>query len=234
MHAAMNLFGRRRKESSQPSSSSSTSSPAKGSSGVNPISILSATLPKSYRQQQSGSTSSSTTTTPKKGQKNGNDAALPPTPTTIISPDKENHANVKPRAHHATAPASAAGGRHHYPSGTSSTHGHDATMHINEVGQMVYSNQAQNGQPAFMVNGTGAGQQHHHPHDHAATLPSQQGKHSLPPIPRDPSSSKDLNMKALPNLKIANRRMSTGSIPSIDAMLASNKAAADTAELQVS
>lgn len=217
----MNLFGRRRKESSQPLSQQ-PSTPSKGSS--NPISILSASLPKSYRQQQQQQNGSSTT--PQKGQKNG---SLPPTPPIIV--DKEN-TNVKPRAHHATAPASAtaaaAAAQHQYHHNVATDSG---GMHINELGQMESRQQPhQNGQPAFMVNGSGAGQQHHH---QSTTLPSAgAGKHSLPPIPRDPSSSKDLNLKAFPNLKVSNRRMSTGSIPSIDAMLSSNKAA-ETAELQV-
>jgi hypothetical protein len=225
----MNIFGRRRKDSSQPSTSGS-------SSGVNPISILSATLPKSYRQQQQQNGNGT-----KKGQKHASDAALPPTPP--ISPDKENHTaaggvQVKPRAHHATAPASSAAAGHHqqhYHVGTHDSNGHhNGSMYINELGQMEFSSSSHPPtsprQPAFMVNGTGAGQQHHQ--HHSSTLPSQV-KHSLPPIPRDPSSSKDLDKKAMPNLKIANRRMSTGSIPSIDVMLASNKAATDSAELQV-
>lgn len=222
----MNIFGRRRKESSQPSGST-----AKGSSsGVNPISILSATLPKSYRQNNTS------TASPKKGQKIGSDAALPPTPP--LSPDKENnHFNVKPRAHHATAPASAAAHHQQYHVGSHDSNGHyTGGVFINELGQMEHSNHSQqqqlppshqNGQPAFMVNGTGVGQQHHH-------SSSTRTDHGLPPIPRDPSSSRDLNLKAFPNLKIANRRMSTGSIPSIDAMMANNKAATDAAELQVS
>ncbi|KAK9899637.1 hypothetical protein P389DRAFT_207285 [Cystobasidium minutum MCA 4210] len=221
----MNIFGRRRKESSQPSGST-----AKGSSsGVNPISILSATLPKSYRQNNTS------TASPKKGQKIGSDAALPPTPP--LSPDKENnHFNVKPRAHHATAPASAAAHHQQYHVGSHDSNGHyTGGVFINELGQMEHSNHSQqqqlppshqNGQPAFMVNGTGVGQQHHH-------SSSTRTDHGLPPIPRDPSSSRDLNLKAFPNLKIANRRMSTGSIPSIDAMMANNKAATDAAELQL-
>lgn len=205
----MHIFGRRRKESSQPSSSSSAaSSPAKS----NALSILSASLPRTYRQQNG----SSNGLTGSKKDSNCN-AALPAIPD---SHDllKENAApSSKPRAHHATAPASG-NGQYHTGGG----------VHINELGQIQHarpstdsSNHVQ--QPAFMVNAGGAGQQHHQ---------TGADKQSLPPIPRDSSSKHDLNLKALPTLKIANRRMSTGSIPSIDALLTNNRAT-DTAELQV-
>lgn len=203
----MHIFGRRRKESSQPSP---TSPPGRGA-----ISVLSASLPRSYRQQNSSSSGLIPS------QKTSN-AALPATPThypaasTSNAVGKENAApGPKARAHHATAPASGHGPYHA-----------SEDPHSNEFGQIQHARPStDSSQPAFMVNGGGAGQQHHH-------TVNGTSKQSLPAIPRDSSSKDDLNLKALPTLKIANRRMSTGSIPSIDAMQSSNKVT-ETAELQV-
>lgn len=212
---AMNIFGRRRKESAQLPSSSS--SPSKGHHS-NPISVLAASLPRSYRQQNSGSDSNSggTFTPPRQQRQKRNDASLPATPTTAgkenafpaASADRTQHRN-------ATAPA----GRHE-------AYNLSGDTYISELGQIQHGRiSGDPAQPAFMVTGSGAGQQHH--------TVTGAGKQNLPPIPRDPSSKQDISLKALPNLKIANRRMSTGSIPSIDAMMSNNRMA-DTAELQVS
>lgn len=199
----MHIFGRRRKESSQ---ASSTNSPSKSA-----ISVLSASLPRSYRQQNSSSNGLPA------GSK-GREADLPatPSPSSSKATEKENAAPAgKPRAHHATAPASGHG-----------AHSHAGNTYINELGQLQHVRPPLDStQPAFMVNSGGAGQQHHHTVNGAT-------KQSLPPLPRDTSSKSDLHLKPLPNLKIANRRMSTGSIPSIEVMLSNNQIA-ETAELQV-
>jgi hypothetical protein len=204
----MNLFNRRRKESSQ---SSQQQQPPSTPTTKKGIAVLSASLPSSYRQQKSST----------------KDAALPPVP--ALSPDKENAAPtanfaLTPREQHAsTLPAS----HQAYNSSTNN----ERLLQINEWGQMQYDNPSGSSltaPPAFMVNSGGAGQQHH---PASPSMSMSNGKHNLPPIPRDPSGKRDLNMKALPVPKIANRRMSTGSIPSIDAMMVLKNT--ETAELQV-